>query len=203
MTDLIQPVHYTEEGLLFPEEGWSGWRFLLWANLLALIPLGVAALLLWLPYQFYLALGAPLAVWGDPAWSAPGYALAALVIGAGSLLLHEGLHGVGLLLRGHGVRFGWQAGYLYATSAPDRYLSRADYLLMTLLPLTSMTTGGALLLPLLPPALGQIVLAALLLNAAASIGDLAVARRVWRCPADTHFADRDGIRLFRQHSRDS
>jgi hypothetical protein len=60
-----------------------------------------------------------------------------------------------------------------------------------------MSLGGAILLLLLPVAIGQVVLIALLLNAAASIGDLAVAQRALRQPNSALFADRDGgIKIF-------
>jgi hypothetical protein len=195
---IICPPGYVLAGDLFGDwdEFGPAWRFLLYANLLALIPLGIAALLVWLPYQLYAALGAPLALFSAPDW--PGWAywvFGALVI-ASSMIAHEGLHGVGLRLCGYRARFGFTGGYLYATATPGQYLTRRAYLIMTLLPLTALTAAGILALLVLPAALGQIVLLALLLNAAASIGDLAVAGRTRRWTTEALFAAFGGIKVF-------
>jgi hypothetical protein len=195
---VIEPPGYTYKGRLFGDmwDSQPEWRILLWANLLALIPLAVVALVVWLPYQFYLALGAPLVVWPNPGWPAWAFWLIGAVVIVGSMLLHEALHGVGLLLQGHQPRFGFNTGYLYASICDDDYLTRREYLVMILLPILVITLAGALILPLLPPSLGQIVLIAILLNAAASIGDLTVARFALRYPPDALFADQHGIQVF-------
>jgi hypothetical protein len=49
---------------------------------------------------------------------------------------------------------------------------------------------------ILPPALGQLLLIALLLNTAASTGDFMVAWRVYKAPPDALFSDDQGIQLF-------
>jgi hypothetical protein len=195
---IICPPGYVPAGDLFSDwdEFGPAWRFLLYANLLALIPLGVAALLVWLPYQFYAALGAPLALFHAPDWPNWGYWVFGGLIIAASMLAHEGLHGVGLWLCGYRARFGFSGGYLYATAAPGQYLTRRAYLIMTLLPLAALTVVGILALLALPAALGQILLLALLLNAAASIGDLAVAGRTRRWPSEALFAAFGGIKVF-------
>ena len=170
------------------------WRWLLLGNLWALLPLLAAVLILWLPYQFYAALGAPLALLPAPAWSRLAFwAVGALII-AGSIVLHEGLHALALIVRGYRARLRYDSGYFYATT--DSFLTRRDYLIMVLAPITVMTLGGIFLLLVLPVSLGQIVLIALLLNATASIGDLVVAERTRRQPADALFADRGGIKVF-------
>jgi hypothetical protein len=173
------------------------WRLLVAANLLALIPLGIAILVLWLPYQFYAALGTPLALFASPDWPQLVYWALGVVVIAGSLVAHEGLHGVALKLAGHRPIFGFSEGYPYATVQQGEFLTRRHYLIMALSPLTVMTICGSILLLLLPANVGQIILIALLLNAAASLGDLAVADRVRRWPADTLFAaDNEGIKVF-------
>ena len=197
---ITPPPGYTCQGDLFAdlaETYRSHLHLIVAANLLALVPLGVAALLLWLPYQFYAALGTPLALFGDPAWPQWGFWLVGLAVIGASLLLHEGLHGAALLLQGHRPRFGYESGYPYAAIQPGAFLTRRQYLLMALAPLTLMTLMGGLLLLFLPVSIGQIVLIALLLNAAASIGDLAVADRARRWPANALFAaDHEGIKVF-------
>jgi hypothetical protein len=188
-----QPAGYRLAADLFADFDFdSRWRWLVVGNLWALIPLAVAALLLWLPYQFYAVLGAPLALFPDPGWSP--LLLGALIIPA-SMLLHEGLHALALLAQGYPAKLSYVRGYLYATT--DGFLTRRAYLRMVLTPLTVMTLGGVLLLLFLPVPVGQVVLIALLLNAAASIGDLAVAQRALRQPRSALFADRDGgIKIF-------
>jgi hypothetical protein len=198
-TEIIAPPGYRLQTDLFADwddtDG-SAWRFLVIANLYALLPLGGAVLVLWLPYQVYLALGAPLAVSPNPAWPDWGYWLCGLVTVTGSMLLHELLHAAALRLCGYHPRLGYHRGYLYATIQRGQYLTRRVYLTMILTPITAMTILGGLCLPFLPPRIGSILLITLLLNAAASIGDLAVAARVWRWPRGTLFAEFGGIKVF-------
>ncbi|MFN8452984.1 MAG: metalloprotease family protein, partial [Anaerolineae bacterium] len=163
-------------------------------NLWALLPLAAAVIVLWLPYQLYAALGAPLALFGDPAWSSLANWLFGALVVAGSIVLHEGLHGLALVALGYRARLRFASGYFFATT--DGFLTRRDYLIMVLTPLLAMTLGGGLVLLFLPVSLGQTTLIALLLNAAASVGDLAVADRARRQPAAALFADRGSIKVF-------
>jgi hypothetical protein len=188
------PSGYVNRGDLFADfDRLPQWRWLLYANLFALVPLGAAALLLWLPYQFYAALGAPLAL-PEAGWTP----LATAFIGIGiiliSIFLHEGLHALALWLLGYHPRLTYARGFLLATVSG--FITRRDYLVMVLTPITTMSLGGALLLLCLPIPLGQWLLVALLLNAAGSVGDLAVASRVRRFPGGALFADMDGIKVF-------
>ena len=178
-----------------PNHRFGRWHWLLIGNLWALLPLGLAVLILWLPYQFYAALGTPLALFRDPDWSpAQHWVIGALII-VGSIIFHEWLHALALIVLGYRAKLRYASGYFYATT--DNFLTRRDYLIMVLTPIIIMTLGGGIVLLLLPVTVGQIVLIALLLNAAASIGDLVVADRTRRQPADALFADRDGgIKVF-------
>jgi len=198
--ELLPPHSYVCQGDLFADldSAYSSHLHLIVAaNLLALVPLGIAVLLIWLPYQFYVALGTPLALFGDPDWPRWAFWLLGLGIIGGSLLLHEGLHGLALILQGHRPKFGYESGYPYAAIQPGEFLTRRQYLAMALTPLTAMTLLGMALLVLLPASIGQIILITLLLNAAASIGDLAVADRARRWPASALFAaDNEGIKVF-------
>jgi Putative zincin peptidase len=172
----------------------SRWRWLLIGNLWALLPLALAVLILWLPYQFYVALGTPFALFPDPNWSQVQHWVIGALIILGSIILHEWLHALALIILGYRARLRYASGYFYATTVS--FLTRRDYLIMVLTPITAMTLGGGIVLFLLPVTVGQIVLIALLLNAAASIGDLVVAQRARRQPADALFADRQGIKVF-------
>jgi hypothetical protein len=188
------PLGYVRHGDLFGDfDGIPEWRWLLYANLLALVPLAGAVLLLWLPYQFYITLGAPLAL-PEPDWSSVLTVVVGIAIIIASAILHEGLHGLALRLMGYRPRLLYSRGFLLASVSG--FITRRDYLIMVVTPITTMSVAGALLLLWLPVSLGQWLLVALLLNAAASIGDLAVASRVRRFSAATLFADMDGIKVF-------
>ena len=195
------PLGYHLASDLFGDfDSGSRWRWLLIGNLWALLPLALAVLILWLPYQFYAALGTPLAQFSDPNWSPVQHWIIGALIIAGSIILHEWLHALALIALGYRARLRYASGYFYATT--DGFLTRRDYLIMVLTPITVMTLGGGVVLPLLPVTVGQIVLIALLLNAAASIGDLVVADRTRRQPADALFADRQGIKVFLRETFD-
>lgn len=192
------PSGYGRHGSLFPGfDDLPTWRWLIIGNLWALLPVLLLILVLWLPYQFYIALGAPLARIPDPAWAGAGYwVFGALVIG-GSISLHELLHALGLWLAGQRTRIRYAFGYFYATT--DGFLTRRQYIIMALLPLSVITLLGGVLLLVLPPRLGQVMLIAVLLNAAASIGDCVVALSVLRFTSEALFADRGGIVVFLPH----
>ena len=191
----IEPRGYRLSGDLFEDfDHLPPWRWLLIGNLWALLPLAAAVLILWLPYQFYAALGAPLALFDNPAWSPVAHWVFGALVVAGSILLHEGLHALALVVLGYRARLRFASGYFFATTGS--FLTRRHYLIMVLTPISVMTLGGIVVLLLLPISLGQIVLIALLLNAAASIGDLAVADRARRQPDDALFADRGSIKVF-------
>jgi len=169
---------------------------LLGANFVALIPLAGGVLILWLPYQFYRMVGTPYALLPELQLPLPLLiGLGILVIG-GSMLLHEWLHGIALTFLGYTPRYAFNKYYLLATVADGTFLTRSHYLQMTLTPITLMTIIGATLLPFLPPIVGQILLIALLLNLAASLGDIMVAIRVYKTPKEALFADNKGIHVF-------
>jgi hypothetical protein len=153
-------------------------------------------LTLWLPYQIYVALGMPLAnrTWERPNWETAVWGFFIILF---SMLLHEGLHGLALWLGGHRPRLSFQEGFLLATIPPGDFLTRREYLWMTLTPLFTISIGGGVSLLWLPHAIGKWALAALLLNTAASIGDLLVAQRVYRLPPTALFADNQGIKVYR------
>ena len=194
------PPGYRHQQALFAD--WSKldrfpqWPVLLWANLMALLPLSGGVLLLWLPYQLYSFQGSQFAIW--PAWTLPTgwkFALGALFI-FGSMLLHEWLHGLALKLCGFQPRYAFTGLFLFASIHKGSYLNRRQYLFMTLTPVVGMTIVGGGILFILPPVLSQLLLIALLLNTAASIGDFMVAWRVYKAPPDALFGEDHGIQLF-------
>jgi hypothetical protein len=158
---------------------------MLWANLIALIPLGIGLIVLCL------------ALFAAPPWST------AVLIGTGvailfaSILLHELLHGIVLQLSGHPPRFVFHFGGPHADIPEGHFLTRRQYLVMALTPFVAMTALGGFALLFLPPSLGKVLLAILLLNSAASVGDLYVAREVRLAPTTAVFsAEQEGIQVF-------
>ncbi len=172
------------------------WLLIIWANFIALIPLGLGVLFLWLPYQLYRMVGSPFAFFPDMRFSLPVMIGSGIIIIGGSMFLHEWLHGTALTLLGYKPRYSFNKYYLLATIQDGTFLTRKHYLQMTLTPIIVMTLAGSLLLPFIPPVLGQIVLIAVLLNMAASLGDLMVALRVYKTPREAKFADDRGIQVF-------
>ena len=195
-----EPAGYVYQDYLFADilstYETTKWRLFAWANLMALLPLGGAIVVVWLPYHFYLALGAPWVLFQVPALPFWLDILLGLLMIFGSISFHELLHGLVLLCLGYRPHFMIRNAVPHAGVGPDAFLSRRDYLLMSLTPLVVITLLGIVGLLLLPPDLGQLLLIAILLNAAASIGDLLVADRVRRWPPNTLFGDQDGIRVF-------
>lgn len=171
-------------------------RQILAGNLMALAPLAAAIVILWIPYQFYLLWGAPLARFADPIL--PTTTIVGLVILAllFSITLHELLHGLVLMAIGLRPRFLIRYGFPLADIPEGDFLSRSQYLFMALTPLALMTLGGGVALLFLPPLLGKLLLPILLLNSAASVGDLFIAGRVWRAPDSALFASDQAILVF-------
>jgi hypothetical protein len=173
----------------------SSWNFFIWANLLALLPLSAGIFLLYFPYHFYIK---PIAYqrFTDPDWSLQMILTVGAIVVVASMLFHEYLHGFALLAGGHVPRYSVKQGVPHAGTAPDVFLTRNHFLFMALTPFFAMTFLGGFLLFLLPPLLGQIWLVALLLNCAASVGDLYIANLLRQFPASTLFADQNGIAIF-------
>ena len=196
------PAGYLYHGRLFDDLERAvpkpQWVMFIWANLLALLPLSAGIVLLWVPYQVYLLSGTPWSLLPDPHWSTAVSLLVGAVILITSMVVHELLHGLALQLLGHKPRLLIQRGYLTASIGKGQFLNRQHYLIMSLTPPLTMTSLGGVSLVILPPTIGRLLLIALLLNTAASIGDLMVAVRVYRQPPSTLFADDRGIRVFRQ-----
>lgn len=98
-----------------------------------------------------------------------------VVIIATSIVSHELLHGVVLQLFGYKPHFLVRLGVPHASVASRSYLTRTHYLVVSLTPLFVITSCGFIGLIILPPQPGTLVLTTILLNMAASIGDLLVA----------------------------
>ena len=198
MTDYMPPAPsgFIYHKPLFSQLNGPRWKLLLWANMIALLPFGVGLLLLWMPYQLYLALGSPLALYPDHQLTRPVSLAVGILIFIASMFLHEWLHGIALHLLGHKPVYYFKFSMFFAGLQKGDHLSRHQYLVMTLTPLVTMSVVGFGILLLLPPAYGRLLLIALLLNTAASLGDLFVAVAVLRAPKTAVFTDDNGIYIF-------
>ncbi|MCP5096537.1 MAG: DUF3267 domain-containing protein [Chloroflexi bacterium] len=190
------PTGYFHHGPLVKRINLPGWQVLILANLIALIPLTVGLLLLWIPYQLYLAMGAPLTIMPTLAWPLGVAIPVGIIIFILSMLFHEWLHGTAMYFMGYRPKYYSNWGALFAGLREGDYLSRPNYLIMTLTPILLMSAGGLLVLLFLPPVIGRLLLIALLLNTAASIGDIFVAVAVYRSPKSAIFRDDKGIQMF-------
>ena len=186
-------IHYRK---LFKKFNGPQWKIFALANLIALLPFSVGLIVLWVPYQLYLALGAPLAVASDLELAPLTFILSGILIFIASMLLHEWLHGLALQATGHKPIYYFKTLVLFAGLQPGEFIPRAHYLIMTLTPLVVMSVVGFGILLILPPVYGRLLLTALLLNTAASLGDLFVAVGVYRSPKTAVFTDENGIHVF-------
>ena len=120
------------------------------------------------------------------------------------VLVHEGLHGLGFwLVTGQRPRFGLRGLYAYA-GAPGWYIPAARYLPIALAPLTVMTPGGLALLTLVPSQAIPALVAAIALNAAGAVGDLAVVGWLLAQPRSTLVHDSgEAVTLYRPRDRRS
>lgn len=196
MTTPIPPTGFIFHKKLFKRLDTPFWKIFVIANFLALLPLLIGLLLLWTPYQLYLAAGAPWALFSSltmPLWVS---ILLGLLIFLASMFLHEWLHGIAMSLMGRKPVYYFRSYVLYAGLQKGDYLTRRQYLTVTLMPLLSMSIGGFIFLLWLPPALGRLLLIALLLNTAASLGDLFVAYNVFKSPKKAIFNDDNGIQVY-------
>jgi hypothetical protein len=195
------PGGYVYRGCLFEalhQEGspLAPWRFLIWGNVMALLPLAAVVVVVWLPYQFYVGYGTPLARFENPSWSWPTQ----LLVGGGLLALlllgHELLHGLALHCMGYTPRFGFEDGMFLTGLPPHEFLPRNHYLVMALAPFLLLTVGGGIALLFLPALPGQLWLTSLLLHAAGSVGDWLVVNELRRWPPEALFADGGSIQVF-------
>jgi hypothetical protein len=196
---LTPPNGYVHHGPLFsrlPSRSQNYAKRVLLGNFLAIIPLGMGIVGLWLPYQVYIALGLPLAFTPELSWPITIKLLESLLVFVASVFLHEELHAIALRLTGHKPRLSFKRGFLYATISEGDFLTRREYLFMTLIPVVVLTLAGVLALLILPKSAGEVLLVILLLNLAASTGDFQVAIWVASKSPGSLFADDGQIQVF-------
>ena len=170
-------------------------RLLARLNLLALIPLGLSAILMfaWSVLVYGLRGGIPPGP--DIPW---GLALVLAIFGV--LPVHELVHAAFIRGIGHTPRLGfkWDKGVLYAT-ADQALFTRNQYVTVALSPLVVISAAGALGLLVLPLGWWWTVALAVIFNAGGAIGDLWVSAQVVKAPRSALVRDtEDGYILYEQ-----
>ncbi len=98
--------------------------------------------------------------------------LSLLGIAAGQMVLHELVHGVFFwLFTRSRPTFGFRGWYAYA-AAPGWFFLRRQYRVISLAPFVLLSVLGMILLAILPAGALAVVLFAVIVNAASSVGDL-------------------------------
>lgn len=88
------------------------------------------------------------------------------------VILHEGVHGLFFwLFTGGKVQFGFKGAYAYA-AAPDWYLPKTPYLVVSLAPLVIITVLGFITMLYVPSDWILPILLLITLNASGAVGDL-------------------------------
>lgn len=101
------------------------------------------------------------------------------------VIVHEGLHGF-VFWRATGDLPKFEFKLYYASASPgDWYLPRRPFMLATLLPLAAISVLCLALLPFTAPQLRYLLILLAIFNASGSAGDLVVALRLARLPAET------------------
>ncbi len=108
-----------------------------------------------------------------------------LLVTAGMLVLHEGLHGlVFWLTTREAPKFAFK--WYYASASPGEWLlPRRPFLIATLLPLVAITLAGLLLLPFAGASWRFLLILLIVFNASGAAGDLLVALRLFKLPPET------------------
>lgn len=112
------------------------------------------------------------------------------LIFVGSIVIHEGLHGLAIRYAGHTPRFGMilSKGAFYAT-ADNALFWRNDFILIALAPIVGITLLGMGLVWVLPDTAAYYVALGVVMNAANSIGDLWMTAVCFRYPPTTLVRD--------------
>lgn len=105
------------------------------------------------------------------------------------VFLHEGVHGLFFwTLTGARPKFGFKGSYAYA-AAPNWYIPKANYLIVSLAPLVVITLLGFGTLLIVPTTWILPVLLLVTMNASGAIGDLYAFFWIWKQPAEVLIQD--------------
>jgi hypothetical protein len=116
----------------------------------------------------------------------------------GMLVIHEAIHGVFFILfTGSRPKFGFRGTYAFA-AAPDWYIPRRFYLVVTLAPLILMTLSGVAAIFIISDNLLPTLLFLIAMNFSGSVGDMMVAAWLLRKPAGILSQDYGfGVRFYK------
>jgi hypothetical protein len=125
--------------------------------------------------------------------ASPGSFLMPLLVLLGVIfamvILHEAIHGLFFrLFTGGKVKFAFKGAYAYA-AAPDWYVNKPPYLLISLAPLVLITVLGLISLLFAPASWISPLMLLITLNASGAIGDLYVFFLLLRMPGDVLVRD--------------
>ena len=105
------------------------------------------------------------------------------------LIVHEAIHGIFFrVFTGGRVKFAFKGAYAYA-AAPDWYLPKKPYMVISLAPLVLMTVGGLLALLWVPLDWITPIILLLAMNTSGSVGDLYVFLLLTRMEKDVLIQD--------------
>jgi hypothetical protein len=126
-----------------------------------------------------------------------GLILGILILFIFHIILHEAIHGLFFWLFTHSrPLFAFRWAYAYA-AAPDWYIFRNPFFIITLAPFVLITLVGLLIIAFAPAAYLLPTWFVITLNAGGAIGDLAVAAWLLRQPAACLAQDRgDAVTLY-------
>jgi hypothetical protein len=107
------------------------------------------------------------------------FSISLIAVFISMIVAHEIIHGIFFWIFTHQrPKFGLRGWYAFA-SAPGWFFPRRQYLIIGLAPIVGLSILGLILLALLPANALVVVLFAVIINAASSIGDLWIAIRVF------------------------
>ncbi len=115
--------------------------------------------------------------------------LVILIVTLVMITVHEAIHGIFFReFTGGRVKFAFKGAYAYA-AAPDWYLSKKPYMVVSLAPLVLMTVGGVLALLWVPVNWVVPIILLLAMNASGAVGDIYVFLLLTRMADDVFIQD--------------
>lgn len=101
-----------------------------------------------------------------------------IVVVVGTMLIHEAIHGLFFwMITRSRPTFGMKLLFAYA-GAPEWYIPRNQYAIIGVAPFILITIAGFLVMVLTSPAVSQLALFAITMNASGAVGDLYVSGKV-------------------------
>jgi hypothetical protein len=121
-------------------------------------------------------------------------ALAGLIV---TVVGHEAIHGAAMRVFGAHPIFGLKGLLAAYASAPGYPFGRNQYVVVALAPLIALSLVGAVLIPVMPFPLREVLVFCLGINAAGASGDLVMTRVVLGYAASARIMDElEGLRIF-------